>query len=104
MGKKLFVGNMPYNITEDELKNAFSEAGEVASVAIINDKMTGRPRGFGFVEMATEEGAQKAIEMMNGKEVAGRALNVNEAKPREDRPMGGGGGRGGFGGRDRGGY
>jgi len=104
MGKKLFVGNMPYNITEDELKNAFSEAGEVASVAIINDKMTGRPRGFGFVEMATEEGAQKAIEMMNGKEVAGRALNVNEAKPREDGPMGGGGGRGGFGGRDRGGY
>ncbi|MEK7613700.1 MAG: RNA-binding protein [Patescibacteria group bacterium] len=104
MGKKLFVGNMPYNITEDELKAAFSEAGEVASVAIINDKMTGRPRGFGFVEMATEEGAQKAIDTMNGKDVGGRALNVNEAKPREDRPMGGGdrGGRGGFGGR--GGY
>lgn len=100
MGKKLFVGNVPYNITEDELKSAFSAAGEVASVAIITDKMTGRPRGFVFVEMATEEGAQKAIEMMNGKEVAGRALNVNEAKPREDRPMGGG--RGGFGGR--GGY
>lgn len=102
MGKKLFVGNVPYNITEDELKSAFSEAGEVASVAIITDKMTGRPRGFVFVEMATEEGAQKAIEMMNGKEVAGRALNVNEAKPREDRPMGGGD-RGGYGG-GRGGY
>ncbi len=101
MGKKLFVGNVPYNITEDELKSAFSEAGEVASVAIITDKMTGRPRGFVFVEMATEEGAQKAIEMMNGKEVAGRALNVNEAKPREDRPMGGD--RGGYGG-GRGGY
>lgn len=102
MGKKLFVGNVPYNITEDELKSAFSAAGEVASVAIITDKMTGRPRGFVFVEMATEDGAQKAIEMMNGKEVGGRALNVNEAKPREDRPMGDRGGRGGFGGR--GGY
>ncbi len=105
MGKKLFVGNVPYNITEDELKSAFSEAGDVASVAIITDKMTGRPRGFVFVEMATEEGAQKAIEMMNGKEIDGRALNVNEAKPREDRPMGGGNrGGGGYGGRDRGGY
>lgn len=98
MGKKLFVGNVPYQVTEDDLKSAFSEAGEVASVAIITDKMTGRPRGFVFVEMATEEGAQKAIEMMNGKEVGGRALNVNEAKPREDRPQGG---RGGY---DRGGY
>lgn len=96
MGKKLFVGNVPYNVTEDELKSAFSEAGEVASVAIITDKMTGRPRGFVFVEMATEEGAQKAIETMNGKEVGGRALNVNEAKPREDRPSNGGYGRGGY--------
>lgn len=97
MGKKLFVGNVPYNVTEDELKSAFAEAGEVASVAIITDKMTGRPRGFVFVEMATEEGAQKAIELMNGKEVGGRALNVNEAKPREDRPSNGGGyGRGGY--------
>lgn len=95
MGKKLFVGNVPYNITEDELKTAFSEAGEVESVAIITDKMTGRPRGFVFVEMATEEGAQKAVEMMNGKEVGGRALNVNEARPREDRGPGGGGFRGG---------
>ena len=98
MGKKLFVGNVPYQVTEDELKSAFSEAGEVASVAIITDKMTGRPRGFVFVEMATEEGAQKAIEIMNGKEVGGRALNVNEAKPRsEERPAGGGyGSRGGY--------
>jgi len=97
MGKKLFVGNVPYQVTEDDLKQAFSEAGEVASVAIITDKMTGRPRGFVFVEMATEEGAQKAIEIMNGKEVGGRALNVNEAKPREERPAGGGyGSRGGY--------
>ncbi|MFQ5540749.1 MAG: RNA recognition motif domain-containing protein [Candidatus Paceibacteria bacterium] len=89
MGKKLFVGNVPYTITEDELKQAFSEAGTVESVAIITDKMTGRPRGFVFVEMATDEEAQKAIEIMNGKEVGGRALNVNEAKPREDRPSNG---------------
>jgi len=94
MGKKLFVGNVPYQVTEDELKSAFSEAGQVESVAIITDKMTGRPRGFVFVEMATEEGAQKAIEIINGKEVGGRALNVNEAKPREERPQGG---RGGYG-------
>lgn len=95
MSKKLFVGNVPYTITEDDLKTAFSEAGEVESVAIITDKMTGRPRGFVFVEMATEEGAQKAIELMNGRDVGGRALNVNLAKPREDRPMGGNRGFGG---------
>lgn len=94
MGKKLFVGNVPYQITEDELKQAFSEAGTVESVAIITDKMTGRPRGFVFVEMATDEEAKKAIEIMDGKEVAGRALNVNEAKPREDRPRNGGFGGG----------
>lgn len=88
MGKKLFVGNVPYTITEDELKSAFSEAGDVASVAIITDKMTGRPRGFAFVEMASDESAQKAVEIMNGKEIGGRALNVNEARPREDRPAG----------------
>ena len=99
MGKKLFVGNVPYNITEDQLKEIFSEAGEVASVAIITDKMTGRPRGFVFVEMTTDEAAAKAVEMLNGREIDGRALNVNEARPREDRPMGGGdrGGRGGGG-------
>lgn len=93
MGKKLFVGNVPYSITEDRLKEIFSEAGEVASVAIITDKMTGRPRGFVFVEMATDEAAAKAVEMFDGKEVDGRALNVNEARPREE-----GAGRGGFGG------
>jgi len=93
MGKKLFVGNVPYSITEDELKQVFSEAGQVESVAIITDKMTGRPRGFVFVEMATDEEAAKAVELLNGKDVGGRALNVNEARPREE-----GGSRGGFGG------
>lgn len=87
MGKKLFVGNVPYQITEDRLKEIFSEAGEVESVAIITDKMTGRPRGFVFVEMANEEGAQKAIETLDGREVDGREINVNEAKPREERPQ-----------------
>jgi RNA recognition motif-containing protein len=104
MGKKLFVGNVPYNITEDQLKEVFSEAGEVESVAVITDKMTGRPRGFVFVEMASEDGAKKAIETLNGREIDGRALNVNEARPREDRPMGGGGGRGGYGNGGGGGY
>jgi len=94
MGKKLFVGNVPYQVTEDELRQAFSAAGTVESVAIITDKMTGRPRGFVFVEMATDEEAKKAIEIMDGKEVGGRAINVNEAKPREDRPRNGGFGGG----------
>lgn len=98
MGKKLFVGNVPYSITEDELKGIFSEAGQVESVAIITDKMTGRPRGFVFVEMATDEEAAKAVELLNGKDVGGRALNVNEARPREE-----GGSRGGYGGNG-GGY
>jgi len=98
MGKKLFVGNVPYDITEDRLKEIFSEAGEVESVAIITDKMTGRPRGFVFVEMTTDEAAQKAVEMLHGKDVDGREINVNEARPREERPQGdrdnyGGGGR-----------
>lgn len=94
MGKKLFVGNVPYNITEDRLKEVFSEAGEVESVAIITDKMTGRPRGFVFVEMKTDEGAKKAVETLHGKDVDGREINVNEARPREDRPQGGGFGGG----------
>jgi len=98
MGKKLFVGNVPYNITEDQLKEIFSEAGEVESVAVITDKMTGRPRGFVFVEMKTEEGAQKAVETLHGKTVDGREINVNEARPREERPQGDRGDRGGHGG------
>lgn len=104
MGKKLFVGNVPYTITEDRLKEIFGAAGEVTSVAIITDKMTGRPRGFVFVEMATDEAAAKAIEMFNGKEVDGRTLNVNEARPREASAGGGGGYGGGGGGYSRGGY
>ena len=84
--KKLYVGGVSYSTTEDSLREAFSKAGEVASVAIIMDKMTGRSKGFGFVEMTTEEGAKAAIEMWNGKELDGRKLTVNEARPREERP------------------
>ncbi len=84
--KKLYVGGVSYSTTEQGLSDAFSKAGEVASVAIIMDKMTGRSKGFGFVEMTTEEGAKAAIEMWNGKELDGRKLTVNEARPREERP------------------
>lgn len=89
MNKKLYVGGIPYSTSEDALREFFSEAGEVESAAIITDRMTGRSRGFGFVEMATEEGAQKAIETINGKELDGRTLSVSEARPmepRNDRP------------------
>jgi cold-inducible RNA-binding protein len=85
MGKKLFVGNVPYQVTEDQLKEVFSAAGEVESVAIITDRETGRPRGFVFVEMTTEEGAQKAVETLHGTDVGGRAINVSEARPRDER-------------------
>jgi cold-inducible RNA-binding protein len=84
--KKLYVGGVSYNTTESALSDAFSKAGEVASVAIIMDKMTGRSKGFGFVEMATTEGAKAAIEMWNGQELDGRKLTVNEARPKEERP------------------
>ncbi len=84
--KKLYVGGVSYSTTENSLSEAFSKAGEVASVAIIMDKMTGRSKGFGFVEMSTDEGAKAAIEMWNGKELDGRKLTVNEARPREERP------------------
>ena len=86
MAKKLYVGNLSYNMTEDALKDTFSAAGSVDSAIIIKDKMSGRSKGFGFVEMSTEEEAQKAIEMFNGKELDGRALTVNEARPMEERP------------------
>ena len=90
MEKKLYVGGIPYTTTEESLAEAFSQAGKVESAKIIMDKMTGRSRGFGFVEMATEEEAKKAIEMMNGKELEGRTLTVNEARPLEPRaPRGG---------------
>ena len=90
--KKLYVGNLPFSATEDEVRDLFEEHGSVGSVAIITDRETGRPRGFGFVEM--EDGAERAIQSLNGHEMGGRALQVNEARPREDRGGGGGGGRG----------
>lgn len=86
MAKKLYVGNLSYNMTEDTLKDTFSAAGSVDSAIIIKDKMSGRSKGFGFVEMSSDEEAQKAIEMFNGKELDGRALTVNEARPMEERP------------------
>lgn len=103
---KLYVGGIPYRTTEDEMKTAFEEAGEVVSASIIMDRMTNRSRGFGFVEMADEAGAQAAIDRWDGKEFDGRMLSVSHARPQGDRPAGGdrGGSRGGFGGGDRGGY
>ncbi|MCK9186396.1 RNA-binding protein [Candidatus Gracilibacteria bacterium] len=101
MGKKLYVGNLPYTATEESLRTAFADAGTVESAAVIADKFSGRSKGFGFVEMSTEEEAQKAIETWNGNEMEGRKLVVNEARPMEDRPprrTGGGGFGGGFGG------
>ncbi|MFH1990493.1 MAG: RNA-binding protein [Patescibacteria group bacterium] len=86
MAKKLYVGNLSYNMTEDTLKETFSAAGSVDSAIIIKDKMSGRSKGFGFVEMSSDEEAQKAVEMFNGKELDGRALTVNEARPMEERP------------------
>ncbi len=109
MSKKLYVGGISYDTTEDVLRQAFEQAGTVESSSIILDRMTGRSKGFGFVEMATEEEAQKAIEMWNGKELDGRTLTVNEARPMEARPPrqggfgGRGGNRGGYGGGNRGG-
>ncbi len=100
MAKKLYVGGLPYSTTNDELKEAFAVAGSVASATILTDKMTGRSRGFGFVEMSTDEEAMKAVEMLNGKDFGGRKLTVNEARPMEARAPRTGGSH--FGG-DRGG-
>ena len=86
MAKKLYVGQLSYNTTEQMLSDAFSKAGTVVSSAVIVDKMTGRSKGFGFVEMSTDQEAQAAINMFNGKELDGRTLVVNEARPREERP------------------
>jgi RNA recognition motif-containing protein len=110
MATKLYVGNLSFRTTSEDLREAFSQAGTVESATVIEDRETGRSRGFGFIEMATPEEAAAAIEMFNGKDLGGRNLTVNEAKPKTDR--GGGGGRGGYGGggrdrdrdRDRGGY
>lgn len=102
MAKKLYVGNFPYSTTDADLQQMFQEAGSVESAAIIMDKMSGRSKGFGFVEMADDAGAAKAIEMFNGKDLGGRALVVNEARPKEE---GGSRDRGGFRGGNRdGGY
>src|SRR3954464_5439245 len=98
MGKKLYVGNLSYNVDSSELEQLFGQHGTVVSAQIINDRDTGRSKGFGFVEMGSDEEAQAAIAALNGQEHGGRALTVNEARPREERGGGGGGGRGGFGG------
>ena|SRR5688572_4090712 len=91
MSTKLFVGNLSFNTTENELQDLFAAYGPVQQVDMIMDRMTGRPRGFGFVTMENQEDAQKAIAALNGKNLDGRDLTVNEARPREDRPGGGGG-------------
>src|SRR3954467_3378612 len=103
MATKLYVGNLSFRTTSDDLREAFSSAGTVESASVIEDRDTGRSRGFGFVEMATPEEAAAAIEQFNGKDLGGRNLTVNEAKPRTER-SGGGGGRGGYGGGRGGGY
>ncbi len=95
MSNKLFVGNLSFNTTENDLQDAFAAHGTVVEVNLMMDRVSGRPRGFGFVTMGSPEEAQKAIEAMNGASVDGRALTVNIARPREDRPPGGGGGGGG---------
>lgn len=100
---KLYVGGIPYRTTEDEMRTAFEEAGTVVSASIISDRMTGRSRGFGFVEMASEAEAQAAIDRWDGKEMDGRMLSVSMARPQGDRPARDTN-RGGFGGGDRGGY
>ena len=109
MGSKLYVGNLSYNTTSSDLEQLFAAHGSVQSAEVISDRDTGRSKGFGFVQMGTDEEAQAAIAGLNGQQHDGRTLTVNEAKPREDRPRGGGGGggRGGFGGGGgggRGGY
>src|SRR5437016_3854384 len=104
MSAKLFVGNLSFNITENDLQDAFAAHGTVVEANLMMDRATGRPRGFGFITMSTPEEAQKAIDAMNGKELDGRALTVNLARPREERSGGGGGGgRRGYGGGGGGG-
>jgi RNA recognition motif-containing protein len=111
VGKKLFVGNLGYEVTDATLEQMFAAHGTVQSAQVIKDRDSGRSKGFGFVEMGSDHEAQQAIQAMNGQQVEGRSLTVNEAKPREDRGPGGGsrggsGGRGGYGGGSggRGGY
>ncbi len=103
MSTRLYVGNLSYNVTENDLQDLFAQHGPVTEVNLMQDRTTGRPRGFAFVTMATEDGSKAAIQALNGKELDGRALTVNEARPREERPPRSGGGGGGYGGgrRDR---
>jgi RNA recognition motif-containing protein len=96
MATKLFVGSLSWNVNDDQLKDFFSTVGTVASATVIMDRETNRSKGFGFVEMSSDDEAKAAIDQLNGKELDGRAVTVNEARPREERPRGGGGG--GFGG------
>jgi RNA recognition motif-containing protein len=98
MAMKLYVGNLAFQTSGNELQQLFAQAGTVESASIVEDRETGRSRGFGFVEMASAEEGKAAIEQFNGKELNGRNLTVNEARPRENRAGGGGGGRGGYGG------
>jgi len=102
VGKKLYVGNLPYTATDSDLQRMFEAHGAVQSAQVVMDRDTGRSKGFGFVEMETGEAAQAAISALNGQDFAGRSLTVNEARPREERG-GGGGGRGGYGGGGGGG-
>ena len=104
MATKLYVGGLPYSTQEDALKELFAQAGSVTSAVIIMDKMSGRSKGFGFVEMSTNEEAQSAISMFNDQEFEGRKLTVNEARPMEARPPRTGGNGGGYGGGSNGGY
>ncbi len=103
MGNKLYVGNLSFKASDTDLKELFSAAGEVTSVKIIADNYSGQSRGFGFVEMATDEEAQKAVALLNGKNYLDRPLTVNEARPQQKRERTGGGGGGGRGGESRGG-
>ena len=95
MSAKLFVGNLSFNTTQTQLQDLFAAHGNVVEADVIMDKFSGRPRGFGFVTMESKEAADAAVQALNGKEIDGRALTVNEARPREERPRGGGGGYGG---------
>ena len=105
MGKKLYVGNLPYSVGDSDLQRLFEAHGSVVSAQVIMDRDTGRSKGFGFVEMGSDSEAQAAIADLNGKEVEGRSLTVNEARPKPDGGGGGRGGRGGYGGGGgRGGY
>jgi len=111
MGNKLYVGNLSYSVRDEDLQQAFAQFGSVSSAKVMMDRDTGRSKGFGFVEMGTDAEAQSAISGMNGKDLEGRALVVNEARPREERPSGfggggsrSGGGGGGYGGGGGGGY